>query len=88
MVMFYDAGLAWHGFSPYSDDNPLNTQVINSPPVIQVEVDYFRDPLVMGFGGGLRAKILGYNLKFDYAWGVETRKVRDGIFYFALGSDF
>ena len=88
VVMFYDAGLAWHGFSPLSDENPLNTQVISSPPVIEVQVDFFRDPLVMGFGTGLRAKLLGYHLKFDYAWGIETRKVNDGIFYFSLGTDF
>ncbi|NNF32991.1 MAG: hypothetical protein HKN68_02725 [Saprospiraceae bacterium] len=88
LVLFYDAGLAWHGVSPFSERNPLNTQVISSPPVIEVEVDFFRDPLVMGYGAGLRAKLLGYHLKLDYAWGIETRKVTDGIFYFALGTDF
>ena len=88
LVLFYDAGVAWHGLSPFSDENPLNTQTVSSPPVIEVKVDFFRDPLVMGYGAGLRTKILGYHLKLDYAWGIETRKVNDGIFYFALGTDF
>jgi hypothetical protein len=88
LVMFYDAGMAWHGVSPFSEENPLNTQVISSPPVIEIQVDFFRDPLVMGFGPGLRTKILGYHLKFDYAWGLETRKIRGAMFYFSLGTDF
>jgi outer membrane translocation and assembly module TamA len=88
LVGFFDAGLAWFGFSPYSEENQLNTVVLETPPVITVEVEYFRDPMVYGYGFGLRTTLLGYFLKFDYAWGVDTRAVQDPRVYFSLGYDF
>ncbi len=88
LVAFFDAGTAWHGISPFSPDNPINTQTIESPPTVTVRIDYFRDPLVMGYGFGVRAKLFGYSLKLDYAWGIETRRVQKPIFYLALGTDF
>ncbi|MDF1695374.1 MAG: hypothetical protein P1U56_06065 [Saprospiraceae bacterium] len=88
IVLFYDIGTAWHGSSPYSDKNPLNTVTIESPPVLDLTVRYFRDPLVMGYGAGLRMKLLGYFLRFDYATGVETRVAQDAKLHFSVGMDF
>ncbi len=88
---FFDAGLAWHGLSPYGEDNPLNSIFIANPPdnpVITIEAESFRDPLVMGYGFGVRTTLLGYFLKFDYAWGIETRQVQDPRWYISLGTDF
>lgn len=85
---FIDAGMAWHGVSPFSKENPLNRLVISNPPVITMEIQYFRDPLVMGTGVGLRTKILGYYLKCDYGWGIETRKWQKPVFYLSMGTDF
>lgn len=88
---FFDAGLAWYGLGPNAEDNPLNTiQVSNPPdnPVISVEARYFRDPLVMGYGFGFRSTLLGYYIKFDYAWGLETGQVTDPMYYISLGMDF
>ena len=87
VVAFGDAGLAWFGASPFSDKNPINTVTINGE-VIDLEIQYFRDPLVLGYGLGLRTKLLGYFIKFDYARGIETRKVLDGKFYISFGTDF
>ena len=88
IVLFYDIGTAWHGSSPYSDKNPLNTVTIQSPPVLDLTVRYFRDPLVMGYGAGLRMRLLGYFLRFDYATGVETRIAQKPKFHFSVGMDF
>jgi hypothetical protein len=88
VVLFYDIGTAWHGSSPYSDKNPLNTVTIESPPVLDLTVRYFRDPLVMGYGAGLRMRILGYFLRFDYATGVETKIAQQPKFHFSVGMDF
>jgi len=85
---FLDAGMAWHGTSPFSKENPLNRLVISNPPVITMEIQYFRDPLVAGTGVGLRTKILGYYLKCDYGWGIETRKWQNPVFYLSMGTDF
>ena len=88
VVLFYDIGTAWHGGSPYSDKNPLNTVTIQSPPVLDLTVRYFRDPLVMGYGAGLRMRLLGNFLRFDYATGVETKIAQKPKIHFSVGMDF
>ena len=88
LVGFFDAGMAWHGLSPTGEENPLNTVVVGNPPVVSIKANYFRDPLIMGYGVGLRTSIFGYFLRFDYAWGIESRKVQDPKFYFSIGTDF
>ena len=87
VVSFFDVGTAWHGATPYSDDNPLNSVTLTNP-VSTVTVKYFRDPLVYGYGTGLRVQVFGYPLRFDYAWGVDTREVLEPRFYFSMGMDF
>jgi hypothetical protein len=48
-----------------------------------------RDPIVAGFGGGLRSKLFGYFLRFDTAWGIQDFEVADKpIYYFSLSLDF
>lgn len=87
IVGFFDFGTAWQGLSPYSGDNPLNTTTITNSAVA-VDINYFRDPIVAGYGAGVRTMLFGYFLRLDYAWGIETRVVQDPILYFSLGMDF
>jgi len=56
--------------------------------VIQLNVRYFRNPLIMGYGAGVRTSVLGYLIKFDYAWGIENDQLQDPRFYFSIGADF
>lgn len=89
-IAFFDSGTAWHGSKLFSTENPLNTVYIpdklDSP--IKLKVNYFRDPIVAGYGVGVRTMIMGYYLKFDYAYGIETRVVQKPIKYISLGTDF
>lgn len=88
---FLDAGLAWYGLGPNGEDNLLNSIEVSNPPdnpVITINARYYRDPLVMGYGFGFRSTLLGYYLKFDYAWGYETGRVLDPTYYISLGMDF
>ncbi|MFN0037191.1 MAG: BamA/TamA family outer membrane protein [Saprospiraceae bacterium] len=92
LVGFFDAGTAWQGRSPYSFDNPINTKSLRRPdlgPITStMEVNYFRDPIVMGYGAGLRTLIFGLYLRADYAWGIESRQVQKPLLHIALGTDF
>jgi hypothetical protein len=92
LVGFFDAGTAWQGKSPYSFDNPINTRTLVRPtdgPIISImKVNYFRDPIVMGYGAGVRAVIFGLYLRADYAWGIESRQVQKPLLHIALGTDF
>ena len=87
-VGFFDVGTAWTGKDPYGQDNPLNTKVINNSDLVQVKVNFFRDPMVAGYGFGVRSMLFGYFLRLDYAWGIETRKILDPKLYLSLGMDF
>jgi hypothetical protein len=94
LIGFYDVGTAWQGLSPFSKDNPLNTSVIdpgtgtNSVSPIRVRVNYYRRPIVQGVGFGLRTVFLGYFLRMDYAWGIETGDLKTPRVYLSLGMDF
>lgn len=87
-IGFFDVGTAWQGLTPFSKDSPLNTIFLSNPPTVNVKVNYFRDPIVAGYGFGIRSMLFGYFIRLDYAWGVETRVVQDPRFYFSIGMDF
>ena len=87
ITTFVDVGTAWTGSSPFSDDNSLNTDIINTPP-ITVTLKKQIEPVVAGYGFGIRSRVFGYYIKGDWAWGVEDSTVRDLIFYLSLGLDF
>jgi len=88
VIGFYDVGLAWHGRSPYSDENPLNTVKLETPPIVELTIEYFRDPIVMSYGTGLRTTLFGYFVRVDYGWGIETREIQKGRLHLGLGKDF
>ena len=89
LTSFFDIGTAWQGLTPFAEENPLNTTVIegaNAP--VTIRVNYFRDPIVAGYGFGVRSTLFGYFVRLDYGWGIETRVVQEPILHFALGMDF
>ncbi|MBL7138818.1 MAG: PD40 domain-containing protein [Bacteroidales bacterium] len=87
IVAFGDLGTAWTGSNPWSKDNQLFRQYIYRNPLF-IQVEMIKDPLVGGFGGGLRSRLLGYFIRADLAWGIEDGRVRKPIFYFSLSLDF
>ncbi len=87
LIGFGDVGTAWEGFSPYDESNPFNTAIFGTPPVV-VEVNYFRNPVVGGFGFGLRTTLFGYFMRLDHAWGVDSGEILDPKWYFSMGLDF
>ncbi len=89
IVGFFDVGTAWEGLSPFEKDNPLNTVTVERPNnPVSLSVNFFRDPVVAGYGAGIRTMLFGYFLKLDYAWGIETRVVQKPRLYFSMGVDF
>jgi Tol biopolymer transport system component len=88
VVGFFDVGTAWEGNTPYREDNPLNTTIFEEGNIIDVTVNYFRDPIVAGYGVGARAMLFGYFIRADYGWGIETRQVQEPRLYLSLGLDF
>lgn len=88
VVGFFDVGTAWEGLDPYSEDNPLNTTVFEEGEVIDVTVNFFRDPIVAGYGFGARSTLFGYFIRADYGWGIETGIIQKPRLHISLGLDF
>lgn len=87
IIAFGDVGSAWTGTHPYSEENSFNNttrQVGN----LNIEIKNNRDPVVYGYGFGLRTRLLGYFVRADWAWGVDDGIVLDNVFYFSLALDF
>ncbi len=87
VVGFGDIGTAWNGASPYDSTNALNNRTLVSQPFVITLISQ-REPIVGGFGFGLRSRLLGYFIRADWAWGVEDQVVQPRRFYFSLGLDF
>lgn len=87
MVGFFDIGTAWTGPHPYSGDNAWDKEVIYNGPMT-ITLDANRDPIVAGYGVGVRAMLLGYFIRLDWAWGLENMEVQQRMFYLSLSLDF
>jgi hypothetical protein len=87
IVGFGDIGTAWEGFSPFAQDNPFNTEIIEKGPV-KALVKYFRNPVVGGYCVGVRSVLFGYFIRVDMAWGMDTGVVQKPQWYISLSTDF
>lgn len=88
LVVFGDIGSAWSGWNPWSKDNLFYKKTIEDGK-LTVVLDKDANPIVGGFGFGLRMQVLGYFLRGDLAWGVENGIVhKRPVFYFSLSTDF
>ena len=84
---FADIGSAWQGLNPMAEENTFYTKNISSPP-LDITVQVQKDPLIAGYGFGLRSTLFGYFLRADWAWGVEDQVIQPRIFYLSLSLDF
>lgn len=87
IVGFGDLGTAWNGTTPWSSDNVFLNKIVTTGN-LTVVLNRQTNPIVGGFGFGLRSKIFGYFVRADWAWGVENGMVLPPTFYFSLSTDF
>ena len=87
IIGFGDVGTAWEGRSPYDENNPFNSERFVRSNV-EIIVRYFRNPIVGGYGFGARTVLLGYFVRADVAWGVDSGVIRDPIWYLSFNLDF
>ncbi len=87
IIGFGDIGTAWTGLNPYSIENSLYTRIIQNGP-LKITIELQKDPIVGGFGFGVRSRLLGYFIRADWAWGVEDGIIKPSIFYLSLSLDF
>ncbi|GAA4010164.1 hypothetical protein GCM10022408_23020 [Hymenobacter fastidiosus] len=89
LTAFGDAGSAYLGANPFNENNSFNTQLPFKPGnAFSATVINFRNPLLVGYGFGMRTTLLGFYGKADIAWGQEDYVEKGPKFYFTLGYDF
>ncbi len=83
LVTFFDMGATWTGFNGEIADflYPVNNQNSNS----LISTTLRTSGLKYGYGYGVRTKILGYYLRADIAWGIDSRMPR---FHLSTTHDF
>lgn len=87
LIGFADVGTAWTGLTPYSEENEFN-RIAETNGAVTVIYENQSDPLIGGVGFGLRAKVWGYFVRADYAWGIENGLFLDPMVHLSLGLDF
>lgn len=91
MLFFGDVGTAWAGNNPFSKSNSLNERNIplgGEANTGEIILRTNKEPIVGGYGFGLRTTIMGYFLRADWAWGVEDGVNQGRQFYLSLTTDF
>ncbi len=87
LVGFTDAGSAWNGWLPNSENTSRTYNVNSSQTPVSLQLTNFQSGgLAMGYGAGLRTTLLGYFARVDAAWNIDGR--RTPIWYLAIGMDF
>ena len=86
LTAFGDIGTAWTGPNPYSMDNSFNQVTIFRNP-LTITLNSQREPIVAGYGFGMRTRLLGYFVRADWAWGIDDGVVQPRVFYFSLNLD-
>jgi len=87
LIGFNDVGTAWTGLNPYSSSNSFNTTIIDGHNYT-ITLQNQKEPIIYGYGFGLRSRILGYYVRFDWAWGVNDGVIMPSIKHLSLSLDF
>jgi Tol biopolymer transport system component len=92
LTAFYDIGTSWTGAPPFTAENSVRTRVVpddvDSTSPFKVEIKDYLNPWLYSYGFGFRTMMLGYYMKFDFAWPVENYTVKDPRLFVTLGFDF
>lgn len=87
--LFADFGTAFYGRGIYARENILGRSTLStSTKTVDIQVNAFRDPSIMSFGSGFSSSLFRYKIQFDYAIGIDDRKIHEGIFHIGLGKSF
>ncbi|MBR5982400.1 MAG: hypothetical protein IK025_01590 [Bacteroidales bacterium] len=87
IIGFFDAGMAWSGLNPYGGNNAYNNDYHEQYPVTLI-LNNKNNPLVAGYGVGVRSKLFGYFIRADWAWGINNGEIQKMMFYLSLSLDF
>ncbi|HTB24112.1 MAG TPA: hypothetical protein VK711_02020, partial [Puia sp.] len=89
LIQFFDLGTAWAG--PLSNIERPQSHYENGDPAVPVVVTIKAGgigPFAGGYGFGARSTLLGYFLRLDVGWQMNTFFGNSPTWQFAMGVDF
>ncbi len=89
LIQFFDFGTAWAG--PLKNIEHPQSHYLNNDPVVPVDVTIKAGgfgPFAGGYVFGARSTLLGYFLRLDVGWQMNTFFGNSPTFQFAMGVDF
>jgi len=89
IVGFTDVGMCWTGADPFSEENTTNKLVRTyNNNTITIIIYEKKQPIIVGYGFGLRSRVFGYFMRVDFAWGYDSYTQQKRIITFSLNTDF
>ena len=89
ITAFTDVGTAWVGLTPFSEENSYYiTKITQSGSPFEITLKNQINPIITGYGWGLRSKLFGYFVRLDFAHGVQDGINLGRTIYLSLNTDF
>ena len=92
LIPFADLGSAWNGLNLFNTSNNYSVRVFDyntsARNITSIEVKNQRQPIIGSFGCGINTRLIGYNVRFDMAFGVEDGLVRKPMYLLSYGTNF
>ncbi len=89
LIQFFDFGTAWAG--PLKNIERPQSNYVNGDPAVPVVVTIKAGgigPFAGGYGFGARSTLLGYFLRLDVGWQMNSFFGNSPTWQFAMGVDF
>jgi hypothetical protein len=87
VIGFTDVGMCWYGANPFSDENTLNKYTYYKNPITVIIYEK-KQPIIVGYGFGLRSRLFGYFIRVDFGWGQDNYTQQKRVTTVSLTTDF
>lgn len=87
VIGFADVGMCWYGLNPFSEENTTNKYSFYNNPITVIIYEK-KQPIIAGYGFGLRSRIFGYFVRVDFGWGIDNYTRQNRLTTFSLTTDF
>ncbi|MEO1449713.1 MAG: BamA/TamA family outer membrane protein, partial [Bacteroidota bacterium] len=87
VIPFVDAGTVWVEGNPFSQKKPTDTQYFTEGP-LTIKLQTLKSPFLIGFGSGVKTRVLGWTLRMDIAWGVDDYTLQRPMFTTSFARNF
>jgi hypothetical protein len=87
LIGFGDVGMCWYGANPFSDENTINKYSFYKPPILVIIYEK-KQPIIAGYGVGIRSRLFGYFMRVDFSWGIDNYTRQNRMTTFSLSTDF